>query len=67
MNLIWSTGAWEDYLYWHLNDKKPPKKINELIKVIGRTPFFGIGSPEPPIVWVVVKKNKFGKQSCLQN
>lgn len=47
MNLIWSTGAWEDYLYWQQNDKKTLKKINELIKDIGRTPFIGIGSPEP--------------------
>lgn len=47
MNLIWSTGAWEDYLYWQQNDKKTLKKVNELIKDICRTPFVGIGSPEP--------------------
>lgn len=47
MNLVWSTGAWEDYLYWQQNDKRTLKKINDLIKDIGRTPFTGIGSPEP--------------------
>ena len=26
MNLIWSTNAWEDYLYWQQTDKKTVKK-----------------------------------------
>lgn len=47
MKLIWLTPAWEDYLYWQQNDKKTLKKINTLIKDIQRTPFTGIGSPEP--------------------
>lgn len=47
MTLIWTTGAWEDYLYWQQHDKKTLKKINALIKDISRTPFVGIGSPEP--------------------
>ncbi len=47
MTLIWTTGAWEDYLYWQQHDKRTLKKINELIKDISRTPFMGIGSPEP--------------------
>lgn len=47
MTLIWTTGAWEDYLYWQQHDKKTLKKINTLIKDISRTPFVGIGSPEP--------------------
>lgn len=47
MNLIWSTYAWEDYLFWQQNDKKTVKKINDLIKDIQRNPFVGIGSPEP--------------------
>ena len=46
MNLIWSTNAWEDYLYWQQTDKKTVKKINDLIKDITRTPFSGIGYPE---------------------
>jgi len=41
-----STG-WEDYLYWQKTDKKVLKRINALIKEIQRTPFSGIGDPEP--------------------
>jgi toxin YoeB len=46
MNLVWIEEGWEDYLYWQKTDKKTLKKINELIKVIQRTPFEGIGKPE---------------------
>ncbi len=47
MNLIWSTPAWEDYLYWQTQDKKILQRINTLIKEIQREPFKGIGEPEP--------------------
>lgn len=47
MEIIFQTVAWEDYLYWQKADKKMLKKINELIKVSIRTPFEGIGKPEP--------------------
>lgn len=47
MKLIWSEQAWEDYLYWQDADKRTVKKINELIKDACRTPFEGIGKPEP--------------------
>lgn len=47
MKLIWSEQAWEDYLYWQDADKRTVKKINELIKDSCRTPFEGIGKPEP--------------------
>lgn len=46
MNLVWIEEGWEDYLHWQKTDKKTLKKINELIKVIQRTPFEGIGKPE---------------------
>jgi len=39
--------AWVDYQYWQSTDRKMLKKINELIKDIQRTPFSGIGKPEP--------------------
>jgi toxin YoeB len=39
--------AWVDYLYWQEHDKKILKRINELLKDINRTPFAGIGQPEP--------------------
>jgi toxin YoeB len=40
-------NGWEDYLFWQSQDKKTLKKINELIKSILRTPYEGIGKPEP--------------------
>jgi toxin YoeB len=47
VKLIFSSLAWEDYLYWQKSDKKILKRINELIKAIQREPFEGIGKPEP--------------------
>jgi toxin YoeB len=47
MIITFSKNAWEDYLSWQLEDKKVLRKINELIKDIQRTPFEGIGKPEP--------------------
>lgn len=46
MKITWTSIAWNDYLYWQQNDKSKLKRINELIKTIGRTPFEGIGKPE---------------------
>ena len=39
--------AWQDYLYWQKVDKKILKRINQLIKDIQRSPFDGLGKPEP--------------------
>lgn len=47
MKVIFSTQVWIDYLYWQQTDKRLVKKISELIKDIQRTPFQGIGKPEP--------------------
>jgi len=47
MKLIWSENAWNDYLYWQGNDRKTVKRINNLIKDIKRTPYAGLGKPEP--------------------
>lgn len=47
MKIIFSEYAWEEYLYWQKTDKKMLNRINDLIKVIARTPFEGIGKPEP--------------------
>ena len=45
---IWSDEAWDDYIYWQLQDKKTLKRINQLIKDIGRNGCMeGIGNPEP--------------------
>ena len=40
-------SAWEEYLYWQTQDKKTLKKINALIKDIQRSPYEGLGHPEP--------------------
>lgn len=47
MKLLWIEEGWEDYLYWQKTDKKLVKKVNELIRVTMRTPFEGIGKPDP--------------------
>ena len=47
MRLMWLPGGWEDYLYWQQQDRKTLKRINELIRDTMRTPFSGIGKPEP--------------------
>jgi len=47
MILSWADHAWDDYLYWQTTDKKILKRINSLIKDMQRTPFEGIGAPEP--------------------
>ncbi|MGH6957891.1 MAG: Txe/YoeB family addiction module toxin [Caulobacteraceae bacterium] len=47
MILIWSDRAWNDYLYWQDHDMKLVRKINTLLADIGRSPFRGLGLPEP--------------------
>lgn len=47
MRLVWTTNAWEDYLYWQGNDKKTLRRVNQLLRDALRDPFEGIGKPEP--------------------
>ncbi|MGJ0426365.1 Txe/YoeB family addiction module toxin [Methylocystis sp.] len=47
MKLVFSEQAWADYLYWQAQDKKTLERINTLIKECARTPFEGLGKPEP--------------------
>ncbi len=47
MKKLWDDSAWNDYLHWQKYDKKIHQRINELIKSCDRTPFSGIGKPEP--------------------
>jgi len=47
MKLIFSTGAWDDYLFWQQNDKAILDRVNSIIKDAMRSPFQGIGKPEP--------------------
>lgn len=47
MKLFWAESAWEDYLYWQGGDRDVLRRINALVQDIRRTPFAGIGKPEP--------------------
>ncbi len=47
MRLVWTQAAWEDYLHWQSTDEKVLQSINDLIKDIRRSPFRGLGKPEP--------------------
>jgi toxin YoeB len=54
MQKAWTDDAWADYIHWQIEDKKTLKRINILLKDMGRNPFSGIGKPEP------LKGNKQG-------
>lgn len=47
MTVSFTAHAWEDYTYWQTTDRKIVKKINSLIKDILRSPYDGLGKPEP--------------------
>jgi toxin YoeB len=47
LSIAWTPDAWDDYVYWQSQDRKTLKRINQLIKDTQRTPFDGIGKPEP--------------------
>lgn len=45
--LSWTDEAWRDYLYWQGQDRKTLRRINRLIGDAMRSPFTGLGKPEP--------------------
>lgn len=45
--IIFESSAFEDFTEWTVSDKKIYRKIVELIKDINRSPFDGLGKPEP--------------------
>ena len=47
MAIKFSDEAWEDYLYRQKTDKSVLKRINILLRDVQRSPFAGIGKPEP--------------------
>lgn len=47
MKLLWTDEAWEDYVHWQETDRGVLRRINELLKDARRSPFKGIGKPEP--------------------
>ena len=47
MKFVFTELSWEDYIIWKKNDKQKLKRINELLNDISRSPYEGIGKPEP--------------------
>jgi toxin YoeB len=47
LRLIFSSHAWEEYLFWQQNDAEMLGRINELLTECSRHPFKGRGKPEP--------------------
>ncbi len=47
MRLLWSAEAWEDYARWQADHPATALKINALLKDVRRSPFQGLGKPEP--------------------
>lgn len=46
MKITFEKDAWEEYVDWLTENKQTHKKINDLIKIIMRTPYEGAGQPE---------------------
>ena len=44
--IVFSERAWSEYVSWQSEDRKMIKRINQLLKDVGRSPFEGIGKPE---------------------
>ena len=47
MKVLFSDQAWEEYLHWQAADPATLRRINDLIRDCRRSPFDGIGKPEP--------------------
>jgi toxin YoeB len=47
MNFEFTLNAWEDFSYWIETDTAIVDKIKELLNDIKKTPFQGLGKPEP--------------------
>jgi toxin YoeB len=47
VKLVFHERAWADYLHWQATDRTLLERVNMLIKECSRTPFAGIGKPEP--------------------
>ncbi|HEV2532039.1 Txe/YoeB family addiction module toxin [Phenylobacterium sp.] len=47
MKLVFADPAWEDYLHWQATDPTTLERLNTLIRECMRSPFKGVGKPEP--------------------
>lgn len=46
-DVCFTKQAWKDYVYWQEHDSAQVDRINTLINDICKSPFTGIGKPEP--------------------
>ncbi len=47
MKIAFTAQGWADYLHWQEADPAISTRLNLLIKETSRTPFNGVGKPEP--------------------
>ena len=47
MRIVFTESAWNDYQWFPEHDRKLLKRLNQLIRDAVRSPFQGIGKPEP--------------------
>lgn len=47
MNILFTDAGWEDYQHWVDGDRDVLSKLNSLITDVRRSPFKGLGKPEP--------------------
>ena len=47
MRVVFTREAWRDYIFWQETRRETVDRINQLIADIQRSPFVGIGKPEP--------------------
>ena len=47
MRVSFARKGWADYQHWNATDAKVFGKVNALIEDIRRSPFNGLGKPEP--------------------
>lgn len=47
MKLVFAEPGWEDYLHWQEEDRQLLLRVNKLLEECRRSPFRGMGKPEP--------------------
>jgi toxin YoeB len=47
VRLLWTSQGWEDFEHWLDHDPAVAERVRALLKDLRRTPFQGLGKPEP--------------------
>lgn len=47
MKIAFTPKGWADYMHWHEHDPALVRRVHDLIGDARRSPFTGIGKPEP--------------------